>query len=594
MQNIIKKDLKTTMQKNLLKNGIAILRESRPSQHRVMAFLLLAVGLCLLFVTPFFIKASIMGDLHRYDSQTFNLVFCVPSVLWIGVFILGLLLVLFSFSKLKGFSPNSTNILIFLLVLILLLLFYGFPYLIESNPRFIDSWVHGKSAKGILENGNLQPEQFKYHAYPASFILLSCLSLVTNIDLTSLLMFTPIIYIVLFFTSLTLLFTKILPDLKLASISTLIYGLSTFYLSFHFSPEIFGWTLFFLFLVVIGKESMKSKTDTNLRINIVLLITIIIGITITHLVTQVMMILTLSMFIILPKKFKNRFLTYKLLLFAAIASLVYFFSFSFSYIHGIIEGFKTALETVLYDVTSSIAAQPLTTYSPPEVAHLLLYRRLLYLAVIITALFGAYMLKKEKKKPFMFLFSLLLTSALLVPLTVFGILPLERSIKLAFIPLSIFSTYFLFKRRRIGIVLLAILILSIPINFAAVYWNEAGRYQTYDWEIASAKFTSSHFHGTLLAESKETSILNFYGNFTNVFSDFRLLGERPDVFTVDFIDEQNIELVQITQITILRNSWAERNLNFNLFLNSSTFNCVYSNGYSMTFLRNNATSKAVE
>jgi hypothetical protein len=542
-----------------------------------------------LILALFFTGVSISGDLSRYNSQAFNLIYYVPFFLWIAVFVLGLLLIFFSFSKSKGFSPKSTNRLIFLIILIILLVFYGLPYIVESNPRFIDSWVHGRTAKGILDNGRLQAEEFRYHSYPGSFIFLSCLSMITNIEITSLLRITPLIYITMLFTSLTLAFEEIFHDLKLASISTLIYGLSTFYLAFHFSPEIFGWISFFLLLAIVGKEAIgNNKSNTNLRRYITLLMLIVIGITITHLVTQFLILLVMLTFIMLRKKINSKLVTYGIALFTAISFLTYSLSFSISYIHGVIEAFKTAFETVLFEATSSIAAQPFTTYYPPEVADLILYRRILYFAVIATAAFGAFLLKKEKKRPFISFSILIFVSIILVPLTVFGILPLERSIKLSFISLSAFSAYLILKKRKIGIILLSLLLLTLPINFASYYWNEAGRYMTHDWEVTSAHFISSNFHGTLLAEYKETTILKFYGNFNKVYDDFQLIGERPDIFNSTFIKEQNIKIVQITQLTILRESWAKRNLDINQFINSPSFNCIYSSEYSTTISNNNA------
>jgi len=191
------------------------------------------------------------------------------------------------------------------------------------------------------------------------------------------------------------------------------------------------------------------------------------------------------------------------------------------------------------------------------------------------------------KSSLIFLSSIIFVSILFTPLTVFGILPLERSIKLAFIPISASSAYLIIKKKKIGIALLSLLLFTFPINSASYSWNEAGRFITHDWEITSAQYLASHFAGVLLADYKETPILNFYGNFDKTYNDFYLIGKRPDIFNPTFIKEQNIKIIQITQITILRENWAKRNLDINHFLNSPSFNCIYSNEYSTTLSNNN-------
>jgi len=476
------------------------------------------------------------------------------------------------------------------LSLILLLIFYGWPYAIEPNPRFIDSWVHGRSAKGILENGRLQLEEFRYHAYPASFIFLSSLSTVTGIEVTSLLRITPLIYITVFFLFLILLFNKVFYDIKKASISTIIYGLSTFYLAFHFSPEIFGWLFLFSFLTLIAMDVIKNKkSEVNIaKKYLVLILLIIFGLTITHLVTQFVIIILMLVFIIIRKKINSKIINLRIFFFTAISSLAFSLSFSLSYIYRVIEGFRMAFKTVLYDITSSIAAQPLTTYYPPEVATLILYRRILYAIVIVTGALGAFSLRKEKRRSFVLLSSIIFVSLLLVPLTVFGILPLERTIKLAFIPISAFSAHLILKNKKMGIVLLSILLFTIPINFASFYWNEAGIYMTHDWELASAQFICAGSYGALLAEYKETTICKFYGNFSKTYDDFHIVGKRPAIFNSTFIKEQNVKIIQITQLAVLKESWARRKLDINQFLNYSSFNCIYSSEYSIIISNNNA------
>jgi hypothetical protein len=473
--------------------------------------------------------------------------------------------------------------LMFATLLILVVAFHGSPYIIESNPRFVDSWVHGETAKAIVENGHLELERFGYQAYPSSFVFLSTLSLITGIELLSLLRILPTILVLLFFSMLVIFFNDLFKSWELAIISGFVYGLSTYGLFFHFSPAIFGWLFLFLLLAYLVK---KIQANVFSKSTFVILLLLILGITVTHPVTQFFTFLIMFILLILGKKICERhYITLTLVILLTILFTAWAIFFGSLYFDRIITSFRNAFERVVLESTSSIVAQPLQEKLPAEIVGISMYRRFLYVFIPFTALLGGFLLRKQNGAKLTFLNGLLITSLMVIPLIIFGILPLERSIQLAFIPLSAFSAYLIYQKKKVGALILISLLFTLPINFASLYWNEAS-IMTHDWEISSAQFVSANFHGTVLGEFKETSILKFYGNFNKVYSDYYLVGSRPDVFNLTFIKEQNIELVYITQLTIMKQSLVGRPLEISTFVNSTLFNCVNSNGYSITFLKN--------
>jgi hypothetical protein len=263
--------------------------------------------------------------------------------------------------------------------------------------------------------------------------------------------------------------------------------------------------------------------------------------------------------------------------------------FGLSYFTSVLSGFATAFRTVLSDFMSSIAAQPLQTQNPSEVSALLTYRQALYGAVLICSFIGGYLFWRKEKRKFTYLFALLVASILAAPLTLFGILPLERTIKLAFIPVSIVVAYLVIDKKKLGGLLLIFLLVTFPVNFASFYWDEIGRNATLDWTVAPAKFIASNFHGVVLGEWKNTAIMEFYGNFSKVYNDYYLIGKRPDLFEMynySFIEENGIGLVYITQLTT--ESAGERSgqtLTLRNFLDNPFLDCAYSNDYSAILVR---------
>jgi hypothetical protein len=539
-----------------------------------------------------FARISPNADLYNYNLQVFNLFFYIPISVWIGTLGLGGMLLFLFMSDNYKFSRNYVHGLMFAAMLIIFIVFYGLPHIIEQNPRSADSWVHGRTASSLVINGHLDPNKFRYQSYPSSFMILIIIHMITSIEITLLLRIIPLFLVLMFFFTFTILIKELFKDIKIAIIASLIFGLSTFYLSFHFSPEAFGWILLFLlFTLLVKRLQDKTAFKASKKLQFLIILTVL-GITITHLVTQISTVLILFTLFMLSNIWKIKQIKFSIVILPMLAMILFTAwttFFGYRYISGIIKGFEVAFEKTMLDITSSIIARPLQEKIPTEITSLLLYRRSIYVVVPLLALCGIFLYwRKNNKKidsKLTFLLSILTTGIILVPLTAFGTLPLERPIKLAFIPLSILSAYFIIQKKLATLVLI-FLLTTIPINFASFYWSEVNK-MTHDWEISSAQFISANFHGTVLGEFKEACIMRFYGNFKKVYDDYQQVGERqPDIFNLTFIKKQKIELVYISQLNIMDHFLAGRRLEICTFVNFTLFNCVNSNEYSITLLRN--------
>lgn len=531
-------------------------------------------------------KIAPSADLTYYSSVVYNLFYYVPATLWIGI--LGLCgLFVYLFTSPRHFSPAFSNAIMFLIAMLILLVFFGLPYAVEPNPRFVDSWGHGETAKGILDSGFLNPQIDRlYLTYPLSFTAISLFSIITNIGLTVLLRFLPLAFVLVFFASLTAFFEKFL-EFRLSIVAVFIFAFSTFYLAFHFSPEIFGWIFFLLLLAFIAKgiSQVRNSKEFLTKSDSVIVLTLIVAIALSHPVTQfTVLILMLVWLIVGSVLFKYHYVSLNLVLFAAIVFAAWSLYFGYVYFQVVVEGFQTAFQRIFSSFSSSMAARALTESSPAEIAVLVWYRRLLYVFTPLTGLFGGILCYRRNKHGFIFLICFLVTSLILVPLTVFGTLPIERSLKLAFLPLSIFSALFIGHKKKLGIVLLVLILATIPVNFAAFYSGEA-QTMTHDWEVNSAKFVSESFHGVLLGEFKTTTIMNYYGNYSRIVDDYSLYGTRPNIFNITFIEIEHAETVYVTQLTIERATGLGIDIDMNSFINSTEFSCVHSNGYSSLYFR---------
>jgi hypothetical protein len=495
---------------------------------------------------------------------------------------MGGLLISLVFLDLKGLSPKFTYGLMLLSILVILAIFHGLPYLLEPNPRDGDSWAHGGTANGILTDGNLNLGEFYYQAYPSSFLVLSILSAISGINIISLLHVLPMAMVLVFFAALFVAINEISKNPKIAIVSIFVYGLSTYYLHFLFAPSLFGWILLFLLISMLAKTAQGSTefklVPNKLSFTIVLLL-LINGIATTHPVTQFSAVsLMLFLLIFRIRIWRSNYSLSSLLLLTIAMFTGWAIFFGFSYSSNVLIGFRNALGTIVSNLSKSVVAQPFQVVTPPEVANLLLARRAIFTSIPFLGLCGLFSIWKQEKTSKNFLLAALFAGLTEVPLTVLGILPLERTIQLAFIPLSVFSAYLICKKKKVGIAILVLLVLTIPINFAATYWNEPFK-MTHNWEISSAEFAANYSHGIVLADVKDREIMNYYGNFSKVYDDYYAVGAPPDVFNTTFISTHGIQLICITQLTVLSQVLEGHNVS-PTFLEDSTFDVVYNNGFS--------------
>jgi hypothetical protein len=534
-------------------------------------------------VASFLLSSPPSGVSNVYSLQTFNLFYSVSWLAWIAVFGFGAILIVLLMRDFEGLSQRFTSSVMIFALLMIFLIFFGLPYLVEPLPRYWDAWIHGSAVQSLIDTGHLSSADFNYLNYPAAFLFVSTIGIITSLDTTTLLHAFPIAISLIFFFFMIYSFREITGNIKATIISTLIYGLSTYYLVFCFAPAIFGWILFFLFIALFAKQAQMSAIPSKSRSFFIIILFILFSIGMSHPVTQVFTLLaTFFLFLFRKRIWQHGKLTLSLVLLTATIFACWAMFFGLVYYSGILNSFNALFNAVISDLSQSYAVSVFSTILPDQIAGLILYRRALYVFVPITALIGFILFRKTAKSKSAFLIALLFSGVFLAIATILGALPVERSIELAFIPLSVFSALFIVKYKKVGTALLIFLVATIPINFASYYWDEPFP-MTHSWEVSSAQFISQNFNGSVLSDYKESLIMTYNGGkFAGVYTE-----AYYDLYNVTFILTNNIQAVYLSDLATLKYSYSIGGDISSNFSSSLNFDCVYSDSYSTVLVNPN-------
>ncbi len=572
-------------QKERLKTQAVVSTLKIPTTY---CFLFLAFFFSSFAILSFFLSTAPSGVSNSYSLATFDLFYSVHWIAWVAVFGLGGLLIALLLREFKDLSGKFSFILMCVLLLAIFLIFFALPYVVEPVPRYWDTWIHGSGVQSILDTGHLTTADLNYLNYPASFIFLSIITTLTGLSLTSVLYVLPIALVILFFLFMIYSFYQIIGNPRIVIVATLIYGLSTYYLIFSLTPAIFGWLLFFLFIALLAKQiyAYGQLPSPNLRSFFILIILVLLTIGMTHPVTQAITLLTtLLVSIFLQKFLQHRKISIVFVLLVAIVFASWAILFGSQYYSGILKNFDSTLSAATSSLSNSKPATLLSSGVPSEISNLILYRRALYIIVIVTSILGFLTYRKKRSSTTILLLAMTVSGLLLGSLTLFGALPIERSIQLAFIPLSIFSAVLLLKNKKIGAILIVFLVATIPLNFAGYYWDEPFS-QTHNWEISSAQFIAQNFHGDVLSDYKEHLLMTYYnGSFRTVHAGVSQggYGGAVNIYNATYIHEYSIQLVYVSQLAMLKASYSGLQTSGN-FTESLNFDCILSTGNSMVFL----------
>jgi hypothetical protein len=310
----------------------------------------------------------------------------------------------------------------------------------------------------------------------------------------------------------------------------------------------------------------------------------LIAVTLVHPVTQVALSLLLGALFFVGYLFVKSRIVPAILLLSAVVLFISWASYNGQfYFNSILISFSDAFKMVTGSFSSSMVTTVSEQANPTSVNSLILFRRALYLIIGLVGATGLAYLRRKDKPTFFFLIGIILAGLVTVPLTVFGILPIERPLRLLWLAIAPLAALAMYKTKRLGLVLVIFLVVTTPVTFASLYWSEAND-MTHDWEENGAIFVANYYNGNVLSNFKDTMLLKYYGNFSKIYNNFWLVGKAPDIFNATFIEKQNVQIVYFSQLMAEEQTYQGRNISVDSFQQNRGFNCIYDNGHSITII----------
>jgi hypothetical protein len=176
-------------------------------------------------------------------------------------------------------------------LIVLALVLWGTPLLVEQNPGSADAWVYGFLTQyfqqfGLTAQAN---PSFEYLGFPGSFGFFSSLLSISGMDILTFLKTVPFILIPATVFLVYCLFSSLIRNKEIVRLSAVIFVLANVYLHFHLCPEAVGLLLLLTALILLcGLHPRKSKLPITS-----LFIVIAVTLAVTHPTNMQMLIMIL-------------------------------------------------------------------------------------------------------------------------------------------------------------------------------------------------------------------------------------------------------------------------------------------------------------
>jgi hypothetical protein len=182
-------------------------------------------------------------------------------------------------------------------ILMLTIILVSTPILLEGSPRFHSSLKAGGEIDYLVRHTFLAPGSIRYNNWPSLDILGAILTVITDIDVTTLLLFSPLCSNILYLLIVFTLFSKTLDDNLKVWLASWIYVLLNWLNQDYFSPQNAAYIIYLLFILVFY-FSIYKKSGVSIRILYPILI---ISLVTYHLLTPSVLILNLIPFVLISR-----------------------------------------------------------------------------------------------------------------------------------------------------------------------------------------------------------------------------------------------------------------------------------------------------
>jgi len=228
----------------------------------------------------------------KLDIGYLGIIHSLPVLFYIAVII-----ILISFLGLCFFSNNS-KWLMYVQLLVIVIAIYLTPFLLEGTPRYGATFWNYGMVDYLYRIGYTSPSEITYHSWPGfSFQVVSLLNItgITNPEpVMALYPFVVEIIYVLIILALFSVDNDKSPG-TIAWIAALIFILGNWTYSNYFSPQSSVYILILCFILVLVWLNRKQAGNLSEKI---LLIILFSSIVLTHLLTSLIVLLTLAVLIV--------------------------------------------------------------------------------------------------------------------------------------------------------------------------------------------------------------------------------------------------------------------------------------------------------
>ena len=190
-----------------------------------------------------------MGDFGLIHSLSYS--YFISMALLLGSFILAL-------------RSTEDRRIFFAIILILILIIFLTPSIIEGTSRFRFSYKVYGFAEYIIRNGNFNPNAIWYHDWPGSFLWISMLSdIIKQNDDFLILMYFPFIIQILYLFPLYIFLKSLFQNDKKIWISIWIFYIINFINQDYMSPQAFAYLYYLIMLSIIVKLANIGTIDRS-------------------------------------------------------------------------------------------------------------------------------------------------------------------------------------------------------------------------------------------------------------------------------------------------------------------------------------------
>jgi hypothetical protein len=185
-----------------------------------------------------------LDEINVHAMNDLGLISVLPETVIVSMLVLSA-----SFCVSLRRRPLNAGVLV-LHVVVLVLILFGTPAIVEGEPRFTAAWRHVGVADAILRTGSVEPNIDAYFNWPGFFILTAFFTKMVGVDnALSFLDWAPVFYNLLFLGPLILLMRSSTIDPRHLWLGIWIFYLANWVGQDYFSPQA---TTYFLYLVILG------------------------------------------------------------------------------------------------------------------------------------------------------------------------------------------------------------------------------------------------------------------------------------------------------------------------------------------------------